>query len=111
MGSTPRWMVVAIAAAMLTLGACSTTGPMQARGEPALRFSSPADAGSESRDDHDGPDRVRRDAHGRPIYFREVPFDRHGDPLEAGAGPDEVCEGRNRCHAEDGARNQGSDDR
>lgn len=111
MESMRRWITVALGTAALTLCACTAPGSTQARGEPTLRFSGPADAGSEGRGSHDGPDRVRRDAHGRPIYFREVPLDRHGDPLEAGAGRGEVCGGRSRCRAEDGTRNDGSDDR
>lgn len=78
MESTPRWIAVAVGVAMLVLGACSATGPTQARGEPVLRFSGPADHQGEGRDEHGAPARVRRDAHGRPIYFREIPLDRPG---------------------------------
>ena len=81
MESTRRWTVVALGAATLALGACSATGTTtRARGEPALRFSSPAESVCESRGAHRVPARVRQDAYGRPIHFREIPLDRHGAP-------------------------------
>src|SRR3546814_6567856 len=84
MESTPRWIAVTVGAAVLALGACTATGPTQARGEPALRFSSPADNGSASREERGDPVRVRRDAYGRPIHFRAVPLDRHGVARDVG---------------------------
>lgn len=109
MESTPRWMVVAMGAATLALGACSAAGPMQARSEPTLRFSSPADNGSESRDEHCAPARVRRDAYGRPIYFREIPLDRHGVARDAQGVR---CDNRGSyAEGDDSGARRGSDDR
>lgn len=106
MGSTSRWIVVAVGAAALALGACSATGPTQARGEPTLRFSNPADSGSQGCDD---PARVRRDAYGRPIYFREIPLDRHGAVRDARGA---ACSNQGCCTEEDdGAARRGSEDR
>lgn len=85
MESIRPWVAVAIFAA--ALGACSTNGPVP-RDEPALHFSSPVDAGDEGRDAGEGPVRARRDAHGRPIYFREVPLNRHGADRDAGVAQD-----------------------
>ncbi|HEY9540352.1 MAG TPA: hypothetical protein VIR05_01805 [Luteimonas sp.] len=97
---------------MLALGACTATGPTQARGEPELRFSSPADNRSASRDERGDPVRVRRDAYGRPIHFREVPLDRHGVARDAGTGQGVVCGEQWRCTEEDdSAAHRGSDDR
>ncbi|MFC3714716.1 hypothetical protein ACFONC_00905 [Luteimonas soli] len=113
MESTPRWMAAAVGAAALALGACSATGPTQARSEPTLRFTHPADTASGSRDGHDAPARVRRDAYGRPIHFREIPLDRHGTAVrDAGTGQGAACDDRGRCAEEDGsAARRGSDDR
>ena len=112
MESTPRWMIVAMSATTLALGACSAPGPTQARGEPALRFSSPAESGSESRDAHGDPARVRRDAYGRPIHFREIPLDRHGATGNTGTAQGVPCGNQGRCTEEDGSpARRGSDDR
>lgn len=111
MESTLRWIAVAVGAAALALGACSATGPART-GEPELRFSSPADGGSERRGEHDAPARVRRDAHGRPIHFREIRLDRHGAARDTGAADGAVCGARARCvEAGDGAGRGGSGNR
>src|SRR3546814_12130610 len=112
MESTPRWIAVAVGVAVLALGACTATGPTQARGEPELRFSSPADNRSASRDERGDPVRVRRDAYGRPIHFREVPLDRHGLARHAGTGQGGVCGAQlRRTEEADTAPNPGSHDR
>jgi hypothetical protein len=98
MESTPRWMAAAVGAAALALGACSATGPTQARSEPTLRFTHPADTGSESRDGRGAPARVRRDAYGRPIHFREIPLDRHGAARDVQGA---------RCGSQVGCREEG----
>jgi len=104
-------MAVAIVVA-LALGACSTNGPVP-RDEPALRFSSPEGTGNEGRDTNEGSARVRRDAHGRPIYFREVPLDRHGKAWGVGVEQDSPCSDRRECDEDDGSasRSSGSGDR
>ena len=98
MESTPAWIAV-LGAAMLALGGCATTGPAQVRDEPALGFSGPVDAGSESRDERGATSRVRRDAYGRPIHFREIRLDRHGARrTEKGV----TCSDQEDCAQDDG---------
>src|SRR3546814_3171759 len=84
MESTPRWIAVAVGVAVLALGACTATGPTQARGEPELRFSSPPDNGNASRDERGEPVRVRLVAFGRRIRFREVSLEPNGASRQAG---------------------------
>lgn len=117
MGMMPRWFAYAGLAGSLALSACAGPGP--ARDEPALRFAPAAD---EAGHDDNQPDRTRRDAHGRPIRFREQRIDRHGVMRDVETGEvvseddgasrhdhgDADCGDRGRCRVEDHPR---SDDR
>src|SRR3546814_19834989 len=97
MESTAGGVAVNGGVAVLSLGACTETGLTKAGGEPALRFSSPADNGSASRDERGDPVRVRRDAYGRPIQFREVPLDPPGVARGSGNGQVGVFGEQTRC--------------
>jgi len=78
MASNRSGVAAAGLAALLLVSACGSTGPAQVRdGQPTIAFSRSADAAEDARRDGRPPAHVRRDAHGRPIYFREVPLDRH----------------------------------
>lgn len=77
----PHWLAFAGLAGSLALSAC--TGPGPSRDEPALRFAPAAD---EARQAGDETARVRRDAHGRPIRFREQRIDRHGVMRDVATG-------------------------
>jgi len=61
-------------AALLSLSACA--GAPAADDGPTLRFVPPP--GGAACVEADAPARVRRDAYGRPIHFREQRLDRHG---------------------------------
>lgn len=109
MESTPRWIAVTVGAAALALGACSTTGPARTGG-PELRFSSPASGRCEGRGAHDAA-RVRRDAHGRPIHFREIRMDRHGVVRDTSRGQGVAREDQDGCVEDDDSGRGGSGSR
>ncbi|GAA3914657.1 hypothetical protein GCM10022229_04640 [Luteimonas lutimaris] len=99
---------VGIAMAALSLSACAGTRAVDE--EPKLRFvQSRADAADSNRE---APARVRRDGHGRPVYFREQRLDNHGvmrdvvprDADDARGEGASGCGDRADCAADDGRR-------
>jgi hypothetical protein len=74
--------VAGVAALLLLLSACSATGPARpGDGQPTAAFSTRGLEDGQRQDAHGNdrpPARVRRDAYGRPIHFREIRLDRHG---------------------------------
>lgn len=92
-----------MAALLLVLSACSATDPARVRdGQPAAAFPNSRPVEDGHRNDRP-PARVRRDAYGRPIRFREIRLDRHGAAHCAGGdcGADED-ESRRREDGRDG---------
>jgi len=99
-----------VMAGMLSLSACAGAPP--ADDGPTVRFVQPRDDGM--RAETDTRPRVRRDAYGRPIHFREQRLDRHGVmrdvvPREEGDDVDmrrrdADCDDQGRCRVEGGRR-------
>ena len=92
-------------AGMLSLSACAGAPPAD---DPpvVVRFVPPADDGM--RAGAGAPARVRRDAYGRPIYFREQRLDQHGVMRDVGPregrdvrGRAADCDGQGRCRGGD----------
>jgi len=73
MGMTPRGCACLAVVALLALSACAGARPSRGE-EPALRFVQPHEGDGRAAAEA----RVRRDAYGRRIHFREQRLDKHG---------------------------------
>ena len=110
-GTQPRWLAGAALAGTLALSACAAAGQRDGDGL-VPRFASPAQASGHA--GGDAPARVRRDAHGRAVYFREQRMNRHGAMRDVARGDADAedgalqrhaggadCDGRRRCRSGD----------